>query len=122
MSRTTVLAALTLAALCVPTIVQADETGAAGAADVPQRPLSMLQPVVVGRYEPPDDEFSGLSAEQDWQRRHSWRFGEDRLFSLTRGMEDAGIPEMARWPLYPFTAAFDFGNAVFSAIGGLYGD
>ncbi|MDJ0852398.1 MAG: hypothetical protein QNK04_28845 [Myxococcota bacterium] len=119
MTRTTFLAALFLATLCLaPTGARADEPGEG----VPTAPFSMLQPQVAGRYEPPSDEFSGLSAEEDWQRRRLWRYGDQQLFALTRGLEEAGVPKPARWALYPFTGAFDVGNAVFSAIGGLYGD
>lgn len=66
--------------------------------------------------------FTGRAARADWQRRRPWGYGTQQLYPLTRGMEDAGIPTWLRWPLYPFTAAFDTGNLAFSAIGALYGD
>jgi hypothetical protein len=66
--------------------------------------------------------YTGRAAVRDWQQRRRWRYGTQNLFPLTRGMEEAGIPKGVRWALHPFTVAFDAGNAVFGAIGGLYGD
>jgi hypothetical protein len=98
----------------------ADDTGPPVEVDLPQA----TQPNAEQIQQVPDEAqpFTGIAARQDWQSRRTWGYGSQNLYPLTRGMQEAGIPRWARWPLYPFTAAFDTGNVVFSAIGGLYGD
>ncbi len=125
MSRMPVLAALLptllLAAFLGSAPAHADEASEAEPVR-PVGPATMLQPAETGRYEPPTDGLQGVTAERDWQERRQWRYGTDRLFPLTKGLSEAGVPPLARWPLYPFTIAFDAGNFVFSALGGLYGN
>ena len=96
----------------------AEETGPA-----PEVEIAPPEPGLgEGGYRGPEAAFTGELARADWNRRRPWGYGSQQLYPLTRGMEDAGIPPLARWPLYPFTAIFDTGNLVFGAIGGLWGD
>jgi len=113
-------------ALCAALVLAAagsaaDDTGPAAEVELPQasQPTGALETEGMGDEPQP---FTGTSARQDWQQRRTWGYGSQNLYPLTRGMEDAGIPGWARWPLYPFTALFDTGNLAFSAIGGLYGN
>lgn len=107
----------------------ADEAGEAPEVAVPQQPggeaAAPAAPETrreLGTATPPSEPFTGEVARHDWQARRPWGYGTQQLYPLTRGMADAGIPAWARWPLYPFTVAFDTGNLVFGAIGGLFGD
>jgi hypothetical protein len=94
--------------------------------DVPQTPAPELKqetaPALERRPLEAGGAFTGRVAREDWQSRRPWHYGTQQLFPLTRGMAEAGIPAPLRWPLYPFTVAFDTGNAVFGAIAGLYGN
>jgi hypothetical protein len=89
-------------------------------AEVEITPVPAVAEIQLANQEP--EPFTGEAARRDWQNRRVWDYGTRNLYPLTRGMADAGIPAAGRWPLYPFTALFDTGNLVFSAIGGLYGD
>lgn len=94
-------------------------------AEVPQTPAAELpqETAAALQREPLEGQpLTGRAAREDWQSRRPWHYGTQQLFPLTRGMAEAGIPAPARWPLYPFTVAFDTGNAVFGAIAGLFGD
>ena len=62
------------------------------------------------------------SAEADWNDRRHWRYGTSHLFGLTRGMEDAGVPRLARPFLYVLTVPFDTAQLPIAAISGLFGD
>ena len=66
--------------------------------------------------------FDGRLARDDWGDRRPWRYGTQHLFPFTRGMQDAGIPPAARWPLYLFSVPFDVAHAPLGALAGLYGD
>ena len=61
-------------------------------------------------------------AEADWEDRRHWRYGTSHLFGLTRGMEDAGVPRLARPFLYVLTVPFDTVQLPVAAISGLFGD
>ena len=115
---TLLLPTLLLAASLASAPAHADEADEAE----PVAPLTVLQPAETGRYEPPTDALQGVTAERDWNERRQWRYGTDRLFPLTKGLSETGMPTAARWALYPFTIALDAGNFVFSALGGLYGN
>ena len=65
--------------------------------------------------------FDDRTAIEDWNDRRGWSYGTDQLMPLTRGMDDAGIPPAARWPLYLFTVPFDLMQLPLAAIAGLYG-
>jgi hypothetical protein len=130
LAATCLLAASSLAA---PHAARADEASAEGVevpAPEPAAPEAAapgVQPYPLageelGRYALPPAESAGLTPEQDWQQRRPWRYGTQNLFPLTRGMAEAGIPSVARWPLYLFTVPFDTGHLFFGALGGLYGD
>lgn len=114
---TALCAALVLAAAAAG----ADDTGPAPEVELPQAAEPAGDPAVEGVGDEPQP-FTGIPAREDWQSRRTWGYGTQNLYPLTRGMEDAGIPHWARWPLYPFTAVFDTGNLAFGAIGGLYGN
>jgi hypothetical protein len=119
--RTRLATALCTALVLGAAGARAGDTGPAPEVEVPQA----AEPAGVEQILEAADEakpFTGIDARQDWQSRRSWGYGTQNLYPATRGMQDAGIPRWARWPLYPFTAVFDTGNLVFSAIGGLYGD
>ena len=62
------------------------------------------------------------SAEADWKDRRHWRYGTSHLFGLSRGMEDAGVPRLARPFLYVLTVPFDAVHLPIAAISGLFGD
>ena len=62
------------------------------------------------------------SAEMDWADRRRWRYGTSHLFGLSRGMEDAGVPRLARPFLYVLTVPFDSVQLPIAAISGLFGD
>jgi hypothetical protein len=61
-------------------------------------------------------------AEADWEDRRHWRYGTSHVFGLTRGMEDAGVPGLARPFLYVLTVPFDTAILPVAAISGLFGD
>lgn len=65
--------------------------------------------------------FDDRAAIEGWNDQRGWSYGTDQFMPLTRGMEDAGIPPAARWPLYLFTVPFDLLQLPFAAIAGLYG-
>lgn len=62
------------------------------------------------------------AAIEHWDDQRPWRYGTQYIFPLTRGMGDAGIPPVARYPLYPFTAIFDLGHLPIGALAGLFGN
>ena len=62
------------------------------------------------------------SAEADWEDRRHWRYGTQHFFGLSRGMEDAGVPRLARPFLYVLTVPFDTIHLPIAAISGLFGD
>ena len=62
------------------------------------------------------------SAEADWKDRRHWRYDTSHLFGLSRGMEDAGVPRLARGFLYVLTVPFDTVHLPIAAISGLFGD
>jgi hypothetical protein len=68
----------------------------------------------------PSEDFE--SAEDDWQARRHWRYGTSHLFGLTRGMEDAGVPRLARPFLYVLTVPCDTVHLPIAVISGLFGD
>ena len=68
----------------------------------------------------PTEDFE--SAEADWQARRHWRYGTSHFFGLSRGMEDAGVPRLARPFLYVLTVPFDTVHLPIAAISGLFGD
>lgn len=88
------------------------------AAEAELRPTAVLaDPQLEGEPREPGD-----VAVEDWQARDSFGFGTDMIFPLTRGLGDAGVPPLARWPLYPFTVPFDLGHLAFGTVAGLWGD
>jgi hypothetical protein len=60
-------------------------------------------------------------AKADWGDRRHWHYGTSHLFGLTRGMEDAGVPRLARPFLYVFTVPFDTVHLPIAVISGLFG-
>ena len=62
------------------------------------------------------------SAEADWEDQRHWRYGTNHFFGLSRGMEDAGVPRLARPCLYVLTVPFDTVHLPIAAISGLFGD
>jgi hypothetical protein len=119
--------------LAAPHAARADEPSAE-AVELPAPEAALAEPAPAAvqpyalagdeleRYALPPAESAGLTAVEDWQRRRPWRYGTQNLFPLTRGMAEAGIPPVARWPLYVLTVPFDTGHLFFGALGGLYGD
>jgi len=85
-------------------------------------PLSARRPLPAPA--PPAADATGdfESAESDWEDRRHWRYGTSHLFGLTRGMEDAGVPRLARPFLYVLTVPFDTVQLPIAAISGLFGD
>jgi hypothetical protein len=68
----------------------------------------------------PTEDFE--SAEAEWKDRRRWRYGTQHFFGLSRGMEDAGVPRLARPFLYVLTVPFDTAQLPIAAISGLFGD
>jgi len=62
------------------------------------------------------------NAEADWEARRRWSYGTQHFFGLSRGMEDAGVPRLARPFLYVVTVPFDTVLLPVAAISGLFGD
>lgn len=60
-------------------------------------------------------------AIDDWNSRRPWRYSTEYLMQLSRGMEEAGIPRTARWPLYVLTVPADLALLPVGAIAGLFG-
>jgi len=119
-SRVALAAAVGAAVAVFASAASADDLGSASEVEVPAAP-EVQDPEKIQQASSPQA-FTGKLARDDWRARRRWGYGTQQLYPLTLGMDDAGIPPLARWPLYPFTALFDTGNLVFSAIGGLYGD
>ena len=65
------------------------------------------------------EDFEG--AQADWENRRSWRYGTQHFFGLSRGMEDAGVPKLARPFLYVLTVPFDTVHLPIAAISGFFG-
>jgi hypothetical protein len=82
----------------------------------PAEPEAATAPAAVD----PTQDFE--SAEADWQRRRHWRYGTQHFFGLSRGMQDAGVPRLARPFLYVVTVPFDTAFLPIAAISGLFGD
>jgi hypothetical protein len=94
----------------LPAASPAEEPGAAE-----EPPVYVLEPSM-------QQDAQGVDAAvEDWQDRRHWRYGTQNFFSLTRGMDDAGIPRWAQYPLYLLTVPFDLAQSPFAAIGGLFG-
>ena len=68
----------------------------------------------------PTDE--GSTPEEAWNDQREWRYGTDYLFPLTRGGDEAGLPQWGRIVLSPITVALDLGMLPFGALAGLFGD
>jgi hypothetical protein len=94
----------------LPTAAEAEEPEA-----VPEPPLHVLEPSMQ------QDARAVDAAVEDWHERRHWRYGTQNFFSLTRGMDDAGIPRWAQYPLYLLTVPVDLAQSPFAAIGGLFG-
>jgi hypothetical protein len=112
--------------LCLPVVLclgaapaMADEI-----ADQPVAELGAAPAELELAYAPPpaDPTADFESAEADWEGRRHWRYGTQHLFGLTRGMEDAGVPRLARPFLYVVTVPFDTVQLPLAAISGLFGD
>lgn len=97
----------------------ADEISGAPAAEIGTVPAeSLLAPS-----SPAADATEGFeSAEADWEGRRGWRYGTSQLFGLSRGMQDAGVPRLARPFLYVLTVPVDTALLPVAAISGLFGD
>jgi hypothetical protein len=79
-----------------------------------------LEPATTPPAADPTEAFK--SAEAEWGERRHWRYGTQHFFGLSRGMEDAGVPRLARPFLYVLTVPFDTAQLPFAAISGLFGD
>lgn len=97
----------------------ADEIGAEPVVELGAAPAE-LEPAPAPAAADATGDFE--SAEADWEDRRHWRYGTSHLFGLTRGMEDAGVPKLARPFLYVFTVPFDTVQLPVAAISGLFGD
>jgi hypothetical protein len=65
---------------------------------------------------------NGRAAINAWDDAHSFRYGTDMIFALTRGMEDLGIRGWGRWPMAMLTAPLDLVLLPTGLIAGLFGD
>lgn len=63
----------------------------------------------------------GHAAIDDWNQRRGWRYGTEMLFPFSRGMDDAGIPRPAQWPLYLATVPLDAALLPLGLLAGLFG-
>jgi hypothetical protein len=97
----------------------ADEVADESAVEFSAAPVE-LEPAPVSPAADATGDFE--SAETDWEDRRGWRYGTSHLFGLTRGMEDAGVPWLARPFLCVFTVPFDTVQLPIAAISGLFGD
>jgi hypothetical protein len=124
-SCTSWIASLTLlVALGLPGLAAADELGGPETQVAPaEEPAAAPEPRALPPVAPlpPQGNF-GDRAIEDWSDRTPWGYGTDYLFPLTRGMEAAGVPRWARYPLYPLTVPLDLIQLGVGAIGGLWGD
>ena len=97
----------------------ADEIAAEPVAELSAAPAE-LEPAPAPPAADATEDFE--SAKTDWEARRHWRYGTSHLFGLTRGMEDAGVPKLARPFLWVFTVPFDTVQLPVAAISGLFGD
>ena len=98
--------------------------GPALADEVTDQPVAELGAAPEPTYAPPRADATGdfESAEAEWEDRRPWRYGTGHFFGLSRGMEDAGVPRLARPFLYVLTVPFDTVHLPVAAISGLFGD
>jgi hypothetical protein len=98
--------------------------GPALADEISSEPVAELgaepEPVTAPPAAEPTEEFE--SAEAEWEDRRHWRYGTQHFFGLSRGMEDAGVPRLARPFLYVLTVPFDTIHLPIAALSGLFGD
>ncbi len=62
------------------------------------------------------------SVKTNGEDRRHWCYGTSHFFGLSRGMQDAGVPRLARPFLYVLTVPFDTVHLPIAAISGLFGD
>jgi hypothetical protein len=101
--------------------------GSALADEIPSEPIAELgaapaepEPATAPPKADRSEDFE--SAEAEWEDRRRWRYGTQHFFGLSRGMEDAGVPGLARPFLYVLTVPFDTVHLPIAAISGLFGD
>jgi hypothetical protein len=98
--------------------------GPALADEISSEPVAELgaepEPATAPPAADPTEDFE--SAEAEWEDRRHWRYGTQHFFGLSRGMEDAGVPRLARPFLYVLTVPFDTVHLPIAAISGLFGD